>query len=1161
MKIRNQQLTLSATDLSAHLGCNHLTQLSLRVAHGELKRPYYNDPTFDVLRDKGNEHELEYLEHLKAQGLSVVEFPDYTATPKDTLAAMEEGVDVIFQAALDNGRFRGRADFLLKASGPSELGGYYYEVVDTKLARETRAGTVLQLCLYAELVGQLQGRQPERVMVVSPGKEFEPEVFRVDHYDAYYQLVKRRLGEAVVSDGTDSTQTYPEPCAQCSICNWSMICDRQREADDHLSLVAGISKLQRTELKEWEITTLTQLGEAPLETGRRPKRGTRQGLDKVQDQARVQLVGRRSGQPYYEPLPVNENEGLSRLPEPSEGDVFFDIEGDAFAGNTATVGAGGLEYLFGWYTVEGSKPEYHKLWAYSPAEEHRIFEQFIDAMTKRRRKFPDMHIYHFAPYEPAALKRLMGRYATREDEVDDLLRGQVFVDLYAVVRQGVRCSVDSYSIKRLEEFYQFKRQEALPELGRQKRHFEAMLEQGEGAEAPQEMRDTVENYNEDDCISTWALREWLEKVRADLITAGTEVPRPIVESYEESEQRKERDQRIHDLREQLIDGVSSVSSERTDKGEQARWLLAHMLDWHWREEKAAWWEYFRLCELTDEDYEDEKVAITGLEFVEELPKVGGEYGKRHRYRFFEQLSEVRVEAKLRDGNGEHFGEVVAVDHGTRIVDIKKRTGRTDDHPVSVFAHSVIPGQAMEKSLLSMAQWITEQGVDSAMRDGASNQPYRAARDLLLHLPPRLSSKKGQPLCQPGEEILDTCRRLVLALKGSVLPIQGPPGSGKTYAGGHMIAALVKAGKRVGVTAVSHKVITNLLKSAVEAAAEVGVNLHCVQKVREPSEEDVQEITECSDNDTPLHMLGNKEAQVVGGTAWMWSRDEYEGVVDVLFIDEAGQMSLANALAVSLCAKSVVLLGDPQQLEQPQQGSHPEGTEVSVLQHVLGENETMPPERGLFLEKTWRLSPAICDYTSKLFYEGKLEPKDGLERQVIAGATRYAGAGLWVESVEHEGNQGSSKEEVKRVEEVMYDLLHGDVTWTNMKGKIKPLELNDILVVAPYNAQVVELQEKLPEGARVGTVDKFQGQEAPVVIYSMTTSSPEEAPRGMEFLYSLNRLNVATSRARCICILVANTRLFEPECRSPRQMRLANAMCAYAVRDVMKVLGDDSSGKG
>lgn len=266
-------------------------------------------------------------------------------------------------------------------------------------------------------------------------------------------------------------------------------------------------------------------------------------------------------------------------------------------------------------------------------------------------------------------------------------------------------------------------------------------------------------------------------------------------------------------------------------------------------------------------------------------------------------------------------------------------------------------------------------------------------------------------------------------------------------------------------------------------------------------------------------------------------------MDVLFVDEAGQLSLVDVLAVSQAAKNLVLLGDPQQLSQPVQGSHPNGTDVSALEHILGKHKTIPHHRGLFLEQTWRLHPDICAFNSELFYEGRLKSRPNLDRQAIEGETPFAGSGLWFVPVAHEGNQSSSPEEADRIAAMVIDLISGGIQWRNSKNEVKALTLNDILIIAPYNAQVAELCNRLPD-ARIGTVDKFQGQEAPVVICSMTTSSPEEAPRGMEFLYSLNRLNVAVSRARAASILVASPALFEPDCRSPAQMKLANAFCRY-----------------
>jgi len=361
----------------------------------------------------------------------------------------------------------------------------------------------------------------------------------------------------------------------------------------------------------------------------------------------------------------------------------------------------------------------------------------------------------------------------------------------------------------------------------------------------------------------------------------------------------------------------------------------------------------------------------------------------------------------------------------------------------------------------------------------------------------------------------------------------------------MICELVRRGMRVGVTAVSHKVIRNLLDAVAEAAAESGLPLTCGHKVTEKSQETTPGIDEITDNDDVLTRLRGGRVQVAGGTAWLWARPDFVEAVDVLFVDEAGQMSLANVLVVSHAARSIVLLGDPQQLEQPQQGSHPEGADVSALEHVLQSHKTVPADRGICLPETWRLAPSICAFTSELFYENRLSSRAGLERQALVGAAPFEGAGLWVVAVAHDGNQNSSAEEVEVVDRVVSSLLGPDSQWVDSDGVAHKVAPADMLVVAGYNAQVALLEDRLaPRGVRVGTVDKFQRQEAPIVIYSMATSRPEDAPRGMEFLYSLNRLNVATSRARCACILVASTRLFEPECKTPRQMQVANALCRY-----------------
>ena len=438
----------------------------------------------------------------------------------------------------------------------------------------------------------------------------------------------------------------------------------------------------------------------------------------------------------------------------------------------------------------------------------------------------------------------------------------------------------------------------------------------------------------------------------------------------------------------------------------------------------------------------------------------------------------------------------------------------------------------------LAESLVRIGEHVAANGMTGDGPYQPARDLLMLTAPRIG---GVPIKLPDETTLSAAVRIAPHLAGGVFPIQGPPGAGKTHTGAHMLCTLARSGKRAGITANSHKVIRNLLDGARKTATETGFAIRCVQKVSEP-EDDLPDLQFVTDNAAPLEAF-EAGCHVAGGTAWLWARPEFHEAVDVLFVDEAAQMCLANVLAVSQAARNVVLLGDPRQLEQPIQGSHPEGTEVSALDHILGTHATIPPDRGLFLEETWRLHPDICAFTSEVFYESRLHSRPDLDRQTITSKSRINGSGLRYLPVAHEGNQNTSPEEADQIRLLVEEILSSGSVWTDRENVVRTIGLDDILIIAPYNAQVFELQERIP-GGRVGTVDKFQGQEAPIVIYSITTSSHADAPRGMEFLYSANRLNVATSRAKCVCILVGSPSVFEAECRTPRQMQLANAFCRY-----------------
>jgi predicted RecB family nuclease len=1213
MRLLNGEIRLSATDVSNHLACRHLTELELSAARGEREVPKWEAPDIVVIRELGLRHETNYLNSLAKQVPQLLNLSgiDEKRILDETLRAMEAGVDAIAQGALLRGRWFGRPDVLRKVTTkPSRFGNWSYEAYDCKLSKETKATTILQLSFYSELLGEIQrvpstteisqpvassssmpdpkpkskstksqsafdfdatqisaaDYLPEWMWVVPAGKEKSPEKYRVAEYSAYYRHVKERLEKS--ANNGDGADTYPEPCLHCDVCRWFRECDKRRRDDDHLSLVAGIRRQHRDQLEIWDVATIAKLAtmQHPLPREKKPLHGSRESYDRVREQARMQVESKDLEIPRHEPiLPIVEKTGFCKLPEPSPGDVFVDLEGDPF------VGESGLQYLFGVATlkpqdlgihlVAPAGPErsrratlpppgsvehlqYQKRWAENPAEEKSAFEWFVDFVTARRKEFPTMHVYHFGGYEPGAFKRLMGLYATREEEIDSMLRAGIFIDLHAIFKQALRAGVEEYSLKKLEHFAGFKRTVTPDDSRAAMRYIEHRLELAWDEPVPEKFIAAMESYNRDDCFATSALRDWLESRRTTQIAAGHKIERPPVADGAPTEDLDARQKRVATLVEKLTENIPVDPSQRDDK-QSATWLLAQLLDFHRRENKATWWEGFRLADLDDDELLDDRAGLAGLNFAERVAidkKIPTD-----RYSFAKQETEVRCDKDVYH-KGERFGCVVDVDLAALTIDIKKMKKNAEFHPAAIYAwDSPVNVDKHADSLLRVGDWVDAGAIDAPGQ-------FRAIRDLLLRKPPRLL--RGETLAPlPSEEPKVTACRIVSALDHSVFAIQGPPGAGKTYTGARMICRLVKEGKKVGVTALSHKVIRKLLEEVVAAAKDENVRqVRCMQKLGEKDDlEIIPEIAVARDNEAPLAALMQGTANVVGGTSWLWTRPEFFESVDALFIDEAGQMALADVVAVGQAAQNLILIGDPQQLERPLKGSHPVGAEKSALEHLIGDHKTIPADKGMLLPETWRMHPNICDFTSEMFYEGRLNPRPQLQQQVLAGHPWLSGAGLWFVPVRHTGNRNAAPQEVDVIKAIVASLTALGVEWFRATTNSRPMTLADVLVVAPYNAQVSDLLVALPDGARVGTVDKFQGQEAPVVIYSLTTSTPEDAPRGMEFLYSLNRFNVATSRAQTTVIVVGNPRLFEPECKSPRQMQLANAFCAYLERAKIKEL--------
>jgi uncharacterized protein len=1033
-----------------------------------------------------------------------------------TIEAMRAGAEVIYQGVLFDGvRWRGYSDFLRRVERPSELGSFSYEVADTKLARRVKPYFLLQLCFYSELVEAIQGVAPERMHVVLGTRESQS--FRVAEFAAYYRSVKHGF-ESVVGAGLSTT--YPEPVEHCALCRWEEHCVARREADEHLSLVARIQRSQQTRLVERGITTVTQL--ATAEPANRPPRIGTAAFESLRAQARLQVHQRRSGELRYELLEPEEGCGFAHLPKPSEGDVFFDMEGDPFFDD-------GLEYLFGVVLLGADGPRFQAFWATDRSSEKQAFEQFIDFVIERLERFPDLHVYHYAPYEATAIKRLMGLHATREDEVDRLLRGKVLVDLYTVVRQGLRVGQPTYSIKSIEAFYRDKRDTKVSEGGDSIVAFEQYLETGDRS-----LLESIERYNEDDCRSTHLLHEWLLARRDEAIeTFGQEIPwRPPPEPWEPDPELQAELDALHSA---LTVEVPEDAGDRDDD-QRAHWLMAQLIDYHRREAKPAWWAYFERLEADEEqltEVDNEALGRLSDAGLEPLPLPPPSRSVIHTLRFPAQEHKISAGGFVDPATAKTV-TVESIDNTTGTLRITRAASRIGEP----LPRALIPGKPygtddQRGALRRLAGDIVERGLNAPGR-------YSALRQILRgEVPTTKACPRGDAL-QAGAFDLDQAKRITEGLDDSYLFIQGPPGSGKTYTGAHLILHLIEQGNRVGVASGSHAAIHNLL-AEVEEYAPPGKPFAGLKKYSDEGNR-YESKRKLIGNSKEIADFAGGGYDLVAGTAWLFCREEMDETLDYLFCDEAGQISLADALAMGTCARNVILLGDPQQLAQVSQAVHPLGAGVSVLDHLLGEHTTIPSERGLFIDETRRMHPDVCRFISRAIYEDRLDSFADCANQRIEAPGRLTGTGIRYVPVVHEGNTRESPEEARSIAGLIDALLRGQYFQTD--GTSGPLASEDIMVVAPYNAQVRCLREHLAKGVKVGTVDKFQGQEAAVCFFSMATSSGEEIPRNLEFLFSRNRLNVAISRARCLAVLVCNPALLNIRCKNAEQMRLLNALCWF-----------------
>jgi len=399
----------------------------------------------------------------------------------------------------------------------------------------------------------------------------------------------------------------------------------------------------------------------------------------------------------------------------------------------------------------------------------------------------------------------------------------------------------------------------------------------------------------------------------------------------------------------------------------------------------------------------------------------------------------------------------------------------------------------------------------------------------------------------GDQVA-TITAALLDLDNSYLAVQGPPGTGKTHVASHVIAALVQHGWRIGVCAQSHAAIENVLAAVIRAGVPAGQVAKRTVEAEHPAWTDLAQA-----DDLAAFARDHEGGYVIGGTAWDLTNPKRveRDQLDLVVVDEAGQFSLAKTMAVAMAGARLLLLGDPQQLPQVSQGSHPDPVDLSALGWLIGEEPVLDPEHGYFLATTWRMHPALTAPVSRLSYAGQLHSQVSVTQSRSLDGVE---PGLHVRSVDHHDNRSSSPEEAAAVVDLVRDMIGR--RWIPAVEDGEPeraIGPQDVIITTPYNAQVATIRAALDaagfDEVPVGTVDKFQGREAPVAIVSMAASSPSDVSRGIDFLLDRNRLNVAISRAKHAAYLVRSPLLTDLAPRSPRELVALGAFIGLCERAV------------
>ena len=1148
MRFYDHQITFSPTDLvrffesefSSYM--DHFEKIiseNLRKELGVHRDP--PDPLYSLIIEMGNQHEknmINKIEKTKSVIKIKTDRSNRKASIEQTLSAMKEGAENIYQAAIQKDIIFGYADLIVKTKGESLLGDHYYIPYDFKLSRNPKPTALIQLCCYCDILHSLQGVLPPSFIVVT--KDGSSHSFKTDDFFYFYQFLKKQF---LLYHSHLSTEHIPIPSKTAEHRDWSTFARKRLHTLNDISLIAGIRSVHIELLRKKGINTLSEfIQKKDINIKGIPKTT----LQILIDQARIQRDSIGQTQPKFKLLPhTGERRGLELLPKEDSADIFFDMEGYPLLGKE------GLEYLYGNATEESSK--YICFWAANEQEEANTFKKWLDWVYERWQQNPGMHVYHYGHYEVSTLKRLMGKYGIGEQKIDDMLRNSVFIDLHRIVTQSLRIGVYSYSIKEVEKLYAQKRATDIQYGGHAAYLFSQFLNANdEVAKSP--FLKEIKTYNQEDCFSLQKLCQFLwnlqKKYNIPFIPLQEEEP----EKHKPKNIKKECQEKAQELLKRVPLQKRNLHVSQVEQELYISNILAHLLEFHIREDKPGWWDYFLRLDMKEEEMLEDRNTIASCSLVSFSY---GEYKVK-----FEKDQEISFDigntVSILENNIWEIYTILDLDllNGFLLLKPKKN-------------HNNIPSDKKFTLISEKNDFYKKNIFSSLLKTAYHFSPQlryfglkKCIHDLLLKKSPDLSDSEEIGTSN-NDQLLEKVSTLILNLKNSVFCIQGPPGCGKTYTAAHIILNLIKEKKRIGITANSHKAILNILKTINDQKK---ISFKC-QKVID-SRNQTEEKLFLKDIPVELKSSGevNPKAQLVGGTTFFFSRPNQESAYDYLFVDEASQVSLANIVAAGRATKNIILIGDQNQLDQPIQSSHPGESGLSALTYYTDGNTTISKDKGIFLPVSYRMHPSICDFISRRFYNGKLKSHPTTTHQKIIFPNSFKKeslssenqklslpeSGLFFIPAEHSGNAHSSIEEAKVISHIYKKLL--ETQWVDQNQETKPITTKDILIVSPYNFQVACLKKELKrEEARIGTVDKFQGQEAPVCILSLASSTIHSAPRGISFLFNKNRLNVALSRARCLSIIVGSENLVDTSVFSIPNLQLMNLWC-----DMVSNICDDNT---